>query len=920
MTDHCALASFKSHTNPALLKTHTLCRIRSLHSSTANYGIADKFKDAIYSLTPKELLDESRLPQATQLQDSIPNYNTLLERQNAETHSAINNSIYRRSTDVRAPQITQGITGSHVHLPLFMIKTIENISSPPEKLFSLIKNYPTISPQAILLLAKPIKESFSEDQLVELALYLYLHFYPREACNLLASTLPLSSAIFVFSSKFIPKVVSKTSDIQLDRPDFLLLNITSALLATRRHSLILQLLQEIQHSTDIFDGYDMNAQSLIQEARLSNLIFTATNTKELESIFNHTKIEAFFKDEASDGIKLSILKSVSILKDTSLLTRLINSDLAFFSSKYVLYNIISEIHHQYQLTSDKSAIEETLLPVLLDALDHHKNPGVSFHPVDLALLPYLAITKTTLNKLWRRARELLNKVDILRQPNQTPSDSQEPTPNNNNVFYTIEAYKLFLEKSIALRQTYTCVEILKDSRRSIKDPEIIASALNTVVWGRQKVVGHRRPEKTVENQNKILSYQKLDTKLLQQAFSYPPKPELQDAIYTLLYRLNIQYKTTDPQNAPAHPIPRSILWSIIKALDLSPKIEYLDTRIEQQLALLIATRPISEQFEYYSIKVISIEGVLHAVLAHINRLRMATQETESPTDEVNIQLVLSALIMMRSKTSHDLNPQLLSQIITNLCEMSSRKKRRPLVSTAENVSSPDSPADSAHDQLKQQKMHMLQVMEYVRPSEKTSMSIVKSLLRKSQYSAALQYIEIAKNNIPTEAVYLVMAHASYGRPLISMQLLNWLKADRDIMPPPQVLRKMAIGFSKSPVLTDSQSRVRVEKIMRLLRIQQKSLGSRAATGFVDSLISRALSKGQGSRQRLDWAMAIARRQRVDPEQIRHWMEQLDYMRMKRVGYWASDLSHSSGHHITRSKTTQRRTLSLLRNFIKSRNR
>ncbi|VVT50944.1 uncharacterized protein SAPINGB_P002932 [Magnusiomyces paraingens] len=827
----------------------TFINARSFHSTAFHrYSIADKVKNAIYALAPKEIFadqlgeeendeDTKKLSHQYVADLEIPYSNLNIPNQNTNTtklHSS-HPSLTLRSTNLKPPYITQGVMGSHVHLPSFMLESIKPLGSPGDKIIHIIKTYPTVSPRAILILIKPILSSLSDSHLIQISIYLYSHFYPREACNLLSTAQSLAPAIASFSD-LIPALTQS----QIDRTDFILLNITSTLLATNKHSLVLQLLQEIQNTTNL--GI-IPPHELFEQAKLANRIFTASSTADLDIVLDNTPTRIFYKT-APPPIKLAILKAVAIFKDPDLLSSLIKQDFPFFTSPYVLHNIISEVHHQYQLTDDPSAIE-TLIPVLFEVTNPYHTPSISFHPVDLALLPFLALTRPFFDKLWRRAQILLKK---------------SPSP---------EAYKLFLEKAITLKLTHSATDILKDSQKSITSPALIASAINLVIWGRHKIK-HKRPEKTVETQDKILSYQFLDVSLVKRIFKYTPIDILIPAITIFLKRLNAQYKTSAPINLPAsqqeHPIPRSILWSLIKAIDTTPKTNTtLTPEIEQQLALLIATRPLTEQFEYYTLKAISVDGVLQAILAHIARLK---QIPDTP-QEANIQLILSALVMMKSKISHDLNPHLLSQIILSLFQL----------------------APALNDPLPE-------IMAYIAPSEKASLDIVQSLLRKSNYTAALKYIDILGNNLPIEVLYAAMTYTSYARPALSMHFLRWLRVHRGIVPPPRVLRRMAIGFAKSPALSDSQSRVRIEKVARVLsRHHKASLGPHAARVFVDSLLARALARGQGSRQRLRWAIGLARHQNVPPEQIQQWMRQIDYMRMKRVGYWApgSSVSAKPGH-------------------------
>lgn len=75
-----------------------------------------------------------------------------------------------------------------------------------------------------------------------------------------------------------------------------------------------------------------------------------------------------------------------------------------------------------------------------------------------------------------------------------------------------------------------------------------------------------------------------------------------------------------------------------------------------------------------------------------------------------------------------------------------------------------------------------EIMAYIAPSEKASLDIVQSLLRKSNYTAALKYIDILGNNLPIEVLYAAMTYTSYARPALSMHFLRWLRVHRGIVP------------------------------------------------------------------------------------------------------------------------------------------
>lgn len=881
---------------------------RHFHYSHNTQSFADQVKDAVYALTPKSLFNSSTI--------FSPEFQSSEDPQ----HDIPRN----------LPTMVQGINGVRVQLPQYMKDTIQDIPDPSDKIRTLITKYPSISPQIVLGLVSPVEESLSDVALLDVATFLYSRFYTQEACNLLLSNTPFASASSVFVYNFIPRIIGNEN--LLDRPDFLISNIVSSALSSGYTSLSHQIIADIQDMPDLLSkSYpgrskaSFSPSTLFKDAKMINAIATAKSLNKLTSILGKGTLPDLYIKCQSDFLRVAILKSVFILEEYSLFEELIQLDIAFFTSKFVMRSIISGIHHHYQLSGNLHLLQ-SLSSIFCKLLKEHRS--ISIDPIDMVLLPYLATDEKSFNKLWRASRFHLNNILVASSTkttiNETCKDKKIQSSQTDNQTKTVvaAAYKAFFEKSIILKQTYSCVKILKESQKSITDVGLIVRAMNIVIWGRkfpnEKRKKKRNSDETfIENQDENNQNKKKNKRSFDdEKMVYPtnsniditnlrriiwsiPEELIFPSIHTLIYRLNVQFSSEENSSVPGN-----VIWTILKTLENTRQTAQLTLPIERQLAQLIIRRPKPEQLYYYNLRVISLQGVLFAILAHIDRLKtvLGSEGYQKIEDDTSIKLILSSVLVMKQKSGNLLDPKIFAQVLAGVYGIS-----YPLSKAAINYVKKPLKSGVTDE-------YISHLISQVQPSDKASIQIVSHLAKQHQFSAAIYYMNRFGESIPPKAVYALLVEASKNCPLICYRIMNWLKFKNITIPTP-IIRKVIIGFAQSPLLTDGQSTRRVRNMMQLIWGRHKPIGRETITVFVNSLIARSINTDWGSRDRLKWALNIARREKVSPDQIEKWIQQFDEMRAKRIGYWG--LKHRSPSQkisTAYTKNFKMRSLKLLLNY------
>lgn len=822
---------------------------RYLHHSSHTYAFSDTVKGLVYDMMPKSVFDP--------------------DESNLESKNSSSKNPGRAQ-----PTIINSITGTRVILPPRMSNTIKSISDPSERIVTLIQKYPFISPKAVLLLVKPIQEMLSEKALTEVSVFLYKNFFCREACNLIVSTLPFGSAVSFFSIKFIPRILEFKEPEHLENTDshcassshqlfdiyqkyhqkhpnpligqpldqihLLMTTLISSLISNGHNDLAKHVVQEL-YTTGLFDEIPhLTPENLLKDSTLVSKMLEASSTEDINIILQTRSLKRFYLKEASDSIRLSILKSLLAFGCFRTFSSLANSNKHFFTSPFVIRNIIFEMVHQFHLTEDSTIIE-----YLANFFVQFSKKAVTLHPLDIASFSYLAISAKPAQHLWGVANYHLQKISSLELPNLKIPSAQ-----------ILFAYTEFLEKAVSLKLPFTCVEILKSSAKSITDPWLIASAMSVVLWGEKKTTIEMIP---THPDTSIVHNPHFNIQLLSTLFSSIPKESLAPALYFLLHRLNMNFNQK--------PMPGVILWKLLAALERSENLHELSRPVEKELAVLISSRPMIEQLHYYQLNCVSNEGIVLAVCERIYQLQHTigiAEQTNMDADE-NMKLIFSALFVMKHKLSSNHNqkssdvPNVMAYMYS-LTSKSHEANQIPNPFTRENIQNLD-------------------------PSHKASIEIANALAKSSQFQALLYYINCIGDSTPNEAFFPLLAEGTEHYPFICSEIKRWLEKTRGAEIPPEVLRKMAIGFSKCEILNDSQSTVRVGEIIHSLADRGLGIGKEAIQVYVRSLLTRAVNKGRGSRNRLKWAIALAKRQGVESNKVEIWIKELEYMRSRRLGYW-----------------------------------
>lgn len=883
--------------------------------------------------------------------DMIPK--SLFSPEEYKTESRIPSVDVSPASPSRAqPKVVKTLTGVRLVLPEHMSNSIKDIDDPSRRIITLIEKYPFISPSAVLWLVKPVQELLPEKTLIDISVFLYSKHYCREACNLLILNIPFGSVASVICSQFIPRILAESESNALnetearfdihesssfesqllavrhqyhessrtrikprpcDRVDLLLTTIISTMITRGQESLAKHVITELKDVTNFFDRtYSerhgnipapvFTPESLLIDATMVSQL-QKTNSEDLPEVIGSRPLKEFYMKGASDSVRLSILKLLLVLGNFRAFRRMANEDKRFLTSSFVIHNLVGEIHHQCQLSQDFSAIE-----YLLDYIIQLLIRDSVLYPLDIATLPYLITSKSSAYRLWGAVKPHLKRIPLdsyrteqtkgmkVAIDKEYQEISQGIIKSNNrkgceisnenkmklkriiedpaSQIQTAWAYSEFLERAIELRVSSVCADLVYESSRSIQDSSLIASAMSTVLWGQKKT---ELDMSSMSEEEKINYYSNITAENFRFLLLGVSEEVLQPALYFFLHRLNKHFKTSEESDTNKN-IPGVILWKLLMALEKSNLVSELSGPVEKELALIISTRPLLEQFQYFRLNCVSTEGVVMALSAHVDRLKytISPDDDHEISNDINIKFILSSLYIMKQKTSNDLDPEIMSSVMESV------------YSFASNPESLKNSQSTPNDVLYTEKM-----LKIIQPSEKTSVDIVRTLAKRSQFQAALYYIKCIGDDIPNEAFYSILTEGSQNYPLVCQSIKRWLESNRNVELPSYVLRNMAIGFAKSRAITDSQSSTRVRAIIHELADRGLSIGARASIVYVDSLLSRAIANGRGSRDRLKWAVSIAKRQNVSKEQINHWLKELEYMRIRRIGYWSTSHDDSA---------------------------
>lgn len=479
----------------------------------------------------------------------------------------------------------------------------------------------------------------------------------------------------------------------------------------------------------------------------------------------------------------------------------------------------------------RSMVRDTNSPALLDAVCQALQNSVSIYKHDLICIPQLGHTKKAFTKLWKA-------YYIYAQ-----------TPRRHKT-KTLEA---FLRQSIRLKESITSASIIKQSSHYISDVDLLAQVVNQLVWAQER--------SSIQSLEEVFVPENLKTELLELVARHTPKKAFREATILAVKRINAQLGLTNLRLAmrqntdspPAQVFPGPPLWTLIMAQNkMSPELQ-------QQLATSIATRPLLEQLRYYAFPPVTSDGIEQALYAHIDVMKYRAATASNSQTELNIKLVLCGMVLIDREVSVS---ETVSLDVAMVDLFASLNSKGPILLDAEMVR-----------------------------------RVIKYMIYKQQFQAVLglctllssqKLCEFAPGDyeVPLKLYYKVLIESSLHEPHTSTRLFRQLKQQGKPIPS-WVVRDLAAGFAQSPFLTSGQSTRRIVWMFRVLRARGEVLGPEAVIAFVESILKRTNSEtgGTGGRQRLKWAIGLAKQEHVSEAYMEKWLKELGEMRSARKGYW-----------------------------------
>lgn len=794
---------------------------RRLHLSPIRYSLSDTVKGLVYDILPTSVLDPDTKQAATESLDASGQQ----QRPTRTTHSPSRT----------LPTVINSITGTRVLLPPHMSDAIKSIHDPSERIMVLIRKYPFIPPKTVLLLVKPVYDILSERALAAVSVFLYRNFFCREACHLIVSSLSFASAVSFVSSKFIPAVLGETDFLHTQYPS---------------------------SNEDLFDLYSKYHTSPSHTYPLDRADFLLSTIISSFIAHGHEKLAKHVLQELPDTVRAQVpsFSATRLLADSKLVAALLDvasaSDLAAATQARKLKRFYLAQEDAVKLAVLKALLVIGNFSAFANFVNADKrfagSPYVVCNLVSEMVHQYqLTNDATIINYLSTFFVSFLKKdvelgdADLAVLPQLATARAAFSrlwaASKDRLGLKSQRAYAAFLDKSISLKLSHTTLDILRAS--SLDDAPLCASALSVVLWSQRK-----RADVPVTPDTDPATDPRFCTDMLETAIASVPSSTRQAALYLLLRRLNKDF--------PTDGVPGRVLWTLLAALARSPHTAQLSQPVEKELGQLIAARPVYEQLCYYRLRCVSPDGIFSAVCAYIKRLPTTLGDTVPLDKDVSVRLVFSALYAARE------NNDTMPAVARSLYELA----------TAPH-------ADTRSDLFSRAAISAL------RPSDTACVQLVTCLATHSQFPAALYVVNALGDLLPDSVFFVLLANGARDYPFICCDIQQWITTARRAAVPPNVLRQMAIGFAQGRSLNDSQSTERVAAVVHALAAARRGLGREASAAYVDSLLARSVTRGGGSRNRLKWAIAMAKRQNVGAEQVDRWVRELEYMRSRRVGYW-----------------------------------
>lgn len=721
--------------------------------------------------------------------------------------------------------ISNGINGPHTSLPSHLLELIKPINNTSDRLLVLIKTR-QVPTRVLLTMYRPIAGSLRQNCIIDFAFLLYSDALYHECFSVIMDNLPFSDGLSFIANNLIPAIAKS----ELDTADFAIFIFFNLLSQSNQQGSASHLLHYLKESSlKTWINYD----NLILESQLQLYLFSAQSKLSIlqllqKSTFVTRKdtIEEYLQDNDIHYVtRTTVLKALLKIGDRSMFKR---TDIALLQIHGVLRNLCREIS-QYDPNDSYLAIVDLL-----------QSSRMRFSRYDIMSISKLCTTKPRLNELFTSFLGYITRI----------------YESGSDVRYKSSALLTFLSRAITLGNGPLAIGILNILNKRLTDEVVVGNICKLIMW---KYSIDKSTNITA--QNTFTQPNGLNHRLMKKVYSIVGPKLFESGIITSIKSLNSSSDVTgllvaskkgiklskdyDTPVAPAH-----ILWSLISSLCDIYK-QKLPAKIEEGIALCIASRPIHEQFYYFSLPQVSNQGVITTMELYTDLQFTITSEP------ISVQYYISGLTLAQKKTL-------------------------------------DKPC-SASDYLDGTELIPLDSKNCVSIDFTPIQTIFKRLVLRQNYQTALRLSDFIINNrlyfstnnglLPLSLYYELLRSSAVHDPALCLQIYTWLRKTNNMPVSAVCIRYIIQGFLRSPHLTDRQSLKRVTGMCRILWARNMRLGPNLCIELVESLFERAKISGSGSSARINWAVRLAKRENVSDEYVRKWHHELQILREYGGPFW-----------------------------------
>lgn len=868
-------AARENYTDPS-----PLCTRRQLSSGRVLLSFTERFKDAVRAFTPKEMLETE---EGDQSEDTQPRTTVLPGKYNQKY------------------VIAHGLTGSYTKLPQHLIQLVEAINVPSDRLLALIETQ-ELPIEVLQVLYRPLVGMLDERCTLKFAMELYIKGKYKESLDVVLENLALGETLTTLEA-----MMDKLALDAIDTREFLLSHIAGGLIARGHANTATQLM----HDSDPRFVKECELQLMLTHAESSNDVLVILRSSDLPP---HPTISAYIP-HLSLPMQVAILQALIRFDEIDAFAQLCTADLikqpgvlrsmvrSFARSSYhgmtpqskafdVFFSLVCE-----SFTPCSSSVETDNLQPTLIAYP----PAMFFTSHDLRSIPQLGHNQLACKRLWKTYLDFLDFQEthekgtfaffflgnfLLILLTITELDTLPSHDTKSRINNKVDTLRAFLHQSLLLELTYTNVHILSIARGSISDIPLLGAVLRQSVWGQKRP---ETPDASIYNN--FTTSQPNDLTTLKAIL--PENLFLQAAVWCLK-KTNLQLGLTQfcialksngakPTIQETAPFPGTLLW---KLLSVFQDVETLDQDFLLQVATSIASRPPLEQLKYYTMSFVMSSGLKQATKATIELMGSESLQSHLGNQEKDAyeKLIVCGMVLANDKLQ---NANISKTLFAQLASANSIDTAMVTLFTLLKDTGDDSLISIDSDFAK---------------------NVLRSIIKQGQFNSALRVADIVSSlklcnftplketpsyDIPLVVYYWLLVDSSQHDPVFCHKLYKFLKSQKYSIPS-WTVRDMATGYAKSPHLTQGQRAKRVGGMFRVLKSRGEPLGTESTTAFVESLLTHAkeapmdlpgMGAGPGPRQRLKWAISLAKEEHVSEIVMQRWFMELAEMKHGGKGFF-----------------------------------